>query len=115
MGMLSVYRKHIPQSAQIIEPLQNLLNSSQPAPKTRKNKANLLLSIMEPTYDWIPHHSEYFSALKERLSKSVPLCHISQDTTLSLTTDASETAIGAAIHEVSSSDKNRLLAFFLDA
>ena len=31
---------------------------------------------------------------------------------MSLTTDASETAVGAALHEVSSSDKNRPLAFF---
>ena len=46
------------------------------------------------------------------MSKSVLLRHLSPDTTLSLTTDASETAIGAALHEVSSSDKNRPLAIF---
>ena len=110
--MFSFYRKHIPQYAQIIEPLHHLLNSSQPTQKKRRNKANLLLNTMEPTYDWLPQHSESFSALQDGLNKSVLLHHISPDTTLSLTTDASETAIGAALHEVSSSDKNRPLAFF---
>ena len=33
MGMFCFYRKHIPQYAQIIEPLQHLLNSSQPTQK----------------------------------------------------------------------------------
>ena len=67
---------------------------------------------MEPTNDWLPQHSESFSALNEGLSKSILLRHISPDTTLSLTTDASKTAIGTALHEVSGSDKNRPLAFF---
>ena len=80
--------------------------------RKKMNKANLLLNTMESTYDWLPQHSESFSALKEGLSKSVLLHHISQDTTLSLTADASETAIGAALNEISSSDKNRPLAFF---
>ena len=112
MGMFPFYRKHIPQYAQIIEPLQHLLYSSQPTHKKRRFKANLLLNTIEPIYDWLPQRSQSFSALKEGLSKSVLLHHISPDTTLSLTTDASETAIGAALHEVLSSDKNRLLAFF---
>ena len=112
MGMFSFYRKHIPQYAQIIEPLQHLLNSSQPTQKQRRIKANLLLYTMEPIYDWPPQHSESFSALKEGSRKSVLLHHTSPDTTLSLTTEASETAISAALHDLSSSDKNRPLAFF---
>ena len=112
MGMFSFYRKHIPQYAQIIEPLQQLLNESQPIKRKRRNKNNLVLHTIEPTYDWFHQHSESFSKLKHALSKSVLLHHLSPDTTLSLTTDASETAIGAALHEVSSSDKNRPLAFF---
>ena len=67
---------------------------------------------MEPTFDELPQHSESLSALKEGLSKSVLLHHSSQNTTLSLTTDATETANGAALHVVSSSDKTRPLAFF---
>ena len=106
MGMFFVYRKHIPQNVQFIEPLQHLLDSSQPLQKKRRNKANLMLNTMEPTCDWLPQHSEFFSALKEGLSKSVLLHNISPDTTLSLTSDASEAALGAALHEVPSSDKN---------
>ena len=64
--MVTFYRKHIPQYAQIIEPLQHLLNSSQPTHK-RRNKANLFLNTMETTYR-LPQHSESFSALKERSS-----------------------------------------------
>ena len=112
MGMFSLYRKHIPQNAQIIEPLQQLLNESQPIKRKRRNKNNLVLHTIEPTYDWFHQHSKSFSKFKQALSKSVLLHHLSPDTTLSLTIDASETAIGAALHEVSSSDQNRPLAFF---
>ena len=110
--MYSFYRKHILQYAQIIEPLQQLLNESQPIKRKRRNKNNLVLHTIEPTYDWFHRVSESFCKLKQALSKSVLLHYLSPDTTLSLTTDASETAIGAALHEVSSSDKNRPLAFF---
>ena len=106
------YRKHIPQYAQIVKPLKQLLNESQSIKRKRRNKNNLVLHTIEPTYDWFHQHSESFSKLKQALSKSVLLNHLSPDTTLSLTTDASETAIGAALHEVSSSDKNRPLAIF---
>ena len=81
--MFSFYRKHIPQYAQFIEPLQLLLNSSKSTQKKRI-KSKLLLKTMETTYDWLPQHSETFSALKEGLSKSVLLNHVSPDTTLSL-------------------------------
>ena len=37
MGMFFFYRKHIPQYAQIIEPLQQLLNKSQPIKRKRRN------------------------------------------------------------------------------
>ena len=84
--MFSFYMNYIPLYAQIFEPLHQHLNLSQPTQK-RKNKANLLLNTMEPTYDWLTQLSESFSTLKEVLSKSVPL-HISRDTTLPLTTDA---------------------------
>ena len=110
--MYSFYRKHILQYAQIIEPLQQPLNESQPIKRKRRNKNNLVLHTIEPTYDWFHRVSESFCKLKQALSKSVLLHYLSPDTTLSLTTDASETAIGAALHEVSSSDKNRPLAFF---
>ena len=51
MGMFSFYRKHNPQYEKIIEPLQHILNSSQPTQEKRRNKANLLIKTMEPTYD----------------------------------------------------------------
>ena len=60
---------------------------------------------MEPNYDWLPQQSESFSAPKEGLSISVLLHHKSPDTTLSSTTDVSQMAVGAALHEVSSLDK----------
>ena len=67
---------------------------------------------MKSTYDWFPQHSKPFSTLKEGMSKSVVLHQIKPDTTLSLTTDTSETANGAALKEVLKSDKNQPLAFF---
>ena len=110
--MFSFNKKHIPQYAQIIGPLQQFSNESQPIKRKRRNKSNLLLKTIEPPYDWFHQHSESFSKLKQALSKSVFLHLLSPDTTLSLTTDASETAIGAVRHDASSSDKSRPLAFF---
>ena len=72
----------------------------------------MLLKTLEPTYVWLPQHSKSFSPLKEGLSKSVLLHHTSPNTTLSLITDASKKAIGAVLHEVSSSEEKPSLAFF---
>ena len=110
--MFSFYRKHIPQYEQIVEPLQQLPNSSQPTHKKRRKKANLLLDTMTPTHDWLLQHLKSFSALKEGLSKSVLLHHVSPDTMFSLTADASEISFGAVLNQVSSSDENRPLALF---
>ena len=85
---------------------------SQPIKGKRRNKSNLLLKTIEPTYDWFHQHSETFSKLKQALSKSVFLHLLPPDTTLSLTTDASKTAIGAVRHDASSLDKSRPLALF---
>ena len=63
MGTFSFHRKHIPQYAQVIEPLQQLLNASQPTKKKRGNKSNLHLNTIEPTYDWFHQHSESFRKL----------------------------------------------------
>ena len=95
----------------LLSPYSNFLIQVSQHRNRERNKANLLLNTMEPSYDWLPQHSKSFSVLEGSLSKSV-LHHISLDTILSLITDASETTFGAALHEISNSDKNRPLAFF---
>ena len=45
-------------------------------------------------------HRKAFSTLKTALANATLLHHLTENSTLSLTTDASDSAMGAALHEI---------------
>ena len=58
MGMFSFYRQHVPHYAKIVEPLQLILNESQPARNSQVANDNNL--------QWDTIHDEALSNLKEQ-------------------------------------------------
>ena len=103
-GMFSFYRQHVPHYAEIVEPLQLLLNESPPARNSQvANDTNL---------QWDTIHDEALSNLKEKLAEPVLLYHLSPDGTLTLTTDASDKAIGGLLHDNRKDGTSVPLAFF---
>ena len=104
MVMFSFYRQHVPHYAEIVEPLQLILNESQPARNSQvANDTNL---------QWDTIHDDALSNLKEKLAERVLLYHLCPDGTLSLTTDASDKAIGDVLHDNWMDGTSVPLAFF---
>ena len=104
MGMFSFYRQHVPQYAEIVEPLQTLLNDSQPSRTSN--------STIDTPLRWEPFHDDALILLKNKLSERTMLHYLSPDGTLTLTTDASDKAIGGVLHDNRTDGTNVPLAFF---
>ena len=96
LGAMNFYRKHIPHFATICEPLYSLLGST--------NQRNHTLS-------WNEEEIAAFEKIKQALSEATLLYHISPSQTYHLVTDASNTAVGAALHQ-QSDDGSKPIAFF---
>ena len=85
VGMANFYRRSFPRAAEIQAPLFELIGNS-----TRKDKR--LVS-------WTPRTEEASSKTKAGIAKAVTLAHPSSSLPLELMVDASDFAIGAALHQ----------------
>jgi len=85
VGMINFYRKFIPHYANIVEPLYNLLGST--------SQRNHPLS-------WTDDANASFDSIKQALADSTLLHHNSPGRTYHLITDASNVAVGAALHQI---------------
>ena len=95
VGMANYYRRFIPQFAEIVSPLHELLTSS------RRNEIQ-----------WTPSTDKAFTETIKVLSDKTLLAYLgSPPSVLTLTTDASSTAIGAALHETNDKETHPI-AFF---
>lgn len=97
LGVINFYRRFIPNCADILHPLTLLLRGSKKGVSTK-----LTLT---------PEASVSFTKVKTVLAEAVLLVHPNPSAGLSLTTDASDVAIGAVLHQ-SSDDGLQPLAFF---
>lgn len=96
IGMINFYHRFIPNLAKFLVPLHGLVVSSVKKPKT---------------FAWNDSHTNAFNKVKQMLTEAVLLVHPKPEGNYSLTTDASNTAIGAVLHQ--SVDGNyQPLAFF---
>ena len=109
MGMFSFYRQHIPHYAHIAEPLQQLLNATQPKQSYRRK--NCRQQSAPTPFIMLEDHRKAFSTSKTALANATLLHHLTENLTLSLTTDASDSAMGAALHEITD-NSSRPIAFF---
>ena len=86
IGMINFYRRFIPQFADITTPLFDLLGSTN-----QKNH----------TLTWTPESERSFENIKEALATSTNLSHVDhKQCSYHLVTDASNFAIGAALHQM---------------
>jgi len=95
--MINFYRKFMPGAAQE----QATLNEMTRGTKMKGKKE----------IQWTEEQETAFRNCKESLSRTTELAHLDPAAELLLTTDASETAIGAVI-EQSNKDGTQPLAFF---
>ena len=109
MGMFSFYRQHIPHYAHIVEQLQQLLNATQPKQTYRRKDCQQ--QSAPTTFIMLEDHRKAFSTLKTALANATLLHHLTENSTLSITTDASDAAIGAALHEITDNSSHPI-AFF---
>jgi transposase InsO family protein len=86
LGMLNFYRRFLPQAAQVQAPLHALLTGSV--------KGKQLITLIGDTL-------AAFEACKESLSNAALLAHPSCSAKLALVTDASDTALGAVLQQLS--------------
>lgn len=95
IGMFGYYRRFIPEYASIVAPLQELINISQPT-KGRKS----------PPFNWTNDHQSAYEKLKDSLAHAITLHHPSSEcSNYSIYCDASQTAIGAVIHEETNNEQ----------
>ena len=86
LGMIDYYRRCTPKAAHIQAPLNDLLRG---APKRKKAKLP----------SWTTEHENAFNGCKEALRKATTNSFLAPDSELILYTDASDTAIGAALEQ----------------
>ena len=90
VGMINFYRRFVPNFADITNPIFDLLGST--------NQKNHILN-------WNHDADRSFCEIKKALADSAFLNHVSKDaTTYHLVTDASNLAIGAALHQIVNSE-----------
>ena len=109
MGMFSFYRQHIPHYAHIVEPLQQLLNATQPK-QSYRGKNCQQQSALTP-FIMLEDHCKAFSTLKTQLANATLLHHLTENSTVPHTTNASDSAMGTALHEITD-NSSRPIAFF---
>ncbi|CAH8462440.1 unnamed protein product [Dicrocoelium dendriticum] len=81
LGMINYYRRFIPHAAEILAPLTNLLVGPQ------------------KHFEMSDAATQAFTQIKSVLKNQLNLFHIRPDATLSLHTDASNTAVGAVLNQ----------------
>lgn len=83
LGTINYYRRHLPGAAEIQVPLTDAL-------------AGKNTSGTRPIY-WSPAMYKAFSSLKDLLSNAITIAHPHPEADIFITTDASDTAIGAVL------------------
>ena len=81
LGLVNFYHRFLPHCAAILQPLNDLLAG--------KSK----------TISWTEEATTAFSSIKEALANATLLVHPHPDATISITTDASDTAVGAVLQQ----------------
>ncbi|KAI8434016.1 hypothetical protein MSG28_012167 [Choristoneura fumiferana] len=96
LGVLNFYRRFIKNAAETQAPLHNLLKNGV--------KGN------DPV-PWTPEADAAFESCRQSLARATRLTHPRQNCELALFTDASDTAMGAALHQKTNNDWEPI-AFF---
>lgn len=97
LGLVNYYRRFVPHCAELLVPLNTLLSGSQPP---------------SAPLSWTPSATASFAAIKDAIAKVTLLAHPIPDAPLFLMTDASSSAVGAALHQRTLDNAPLPLGFF---
>ena len=86
LGLVNFYRRFVPQCADILAPLTNLLKH-----QTKGSRKPLV---------WTSESTQAFHDIKEALSRVTMLAHPGTDAPLSIMTDASDVAVGGVLQQL---------------
>lgn len=86
LGMINFYHRFVPQFSQTLQPLYSLANATRLAKEKR-------------LFAWSAECQKSFSIAKTSLINAALLAHPCKDAHLTLTTDASNTSIGAVLEQ----------------
>lgn len=98
LGMINFYRRNLPKAAEVQAPLTAYLAKSKKNDKT--------------PISWTTDAETAFARCKQDLAKASLIAHPAANAKLRLITDASDTAMGAAIEQQIGTDPWKPLAFF---
>lgn len=90
LGMVNFYRKSLPKAAEIQRPLNRLLHGAK-----KRDKTPII---------WTEETIRAFEATRLSLHEAARLAHPLNEATLVLSCDASDTAMGAALQQISGED-----------
>jgi len=99
MGLLNYYRRCIPKTADIVEPLNELLKGLSPK---KKNE----------TVIWSAAEDMAFTKSKKAIAEAATTTFLKADAPLALRADASDLAIGAVLEQQDDQGRWKPLAFF---
>ena len=108
--MFSFYRQHIPHDAHIGKPLQQLFNETQPK-QSYCQKKNCQRQPVPTPFILLEERRKAFVTLKTALANATLLHYLTENSTHSFTTDASDSAMAAALHETTD-NSSRPIALF---
>ena len=91
-------RGKIPAYAELVAPLQQLLQRAMQGEKKRTAKAAAKIALVE--VGWSEQHRSCFDAIKHALANAVTLAHLDDDKAVCLFPDASECFWGAILTQV---------------
>lgn len=97
LGMVNYYHRSFPHAAHVLGPLNSLISSNKKKDRTPIN--------------WTEDLTKQFDAAKDALSQITLLAHPLPDPKLILMTDASDFAVGAALHQINQG-RREPLGFF---
>ncbi|GFT15817.1 transposon Tf2-9 polyprotein [Nephila pilipes] len=91
LGTVNFYHRFIPNCVKLQQPLTALLRG------IKKNSRKQII--------WTEEAKRAFQALRDALCQATNFTHPSKNAEISLTTDASHTAIGAVLHQIVKNEK----------
>lgn len=109
VGAINFYRSFIPRCAETLEPLHQLLTDHQPAKKQPRRHSAVNTANAPRSLQWSDQHESAYRSVLAALQTAI-LAHPPPNlSSVTLTTDASDSAIGAVLH---CADSSTPLGFF---
>ena len=112
MGLLGVYRRHVPQFAQTAKPIYDLLNTQKVCKENsgRTGQGNAKILSSKSPVQWTEKHQQALTTLIDCITSPPILAYPNYDAPFQLYTDASQEGLGAVLYQ-EQNGQQRVIAF----